>query len=366
MRLLILDDDAADRKLVRRALAQSDVADEVIEATGIADARANVGPDIALAFVDFFLPGCDGLTVMQDMAKRWPDTPVIIMTGLGDERIAAEAIKQGAVDYLPKREITPRTLRRVVERALDLAAMRRRLAAKKKELETFAHALAHDLKAPARLSAYLARAMQEDLAAGATDSLVEDASRMASLCDRMVALIDTLALHVAVDTPVKEAPVPLGEALSGALANLTLDIGEAGARITAEPLPTAMGDETQYIQLFQNLVGNALKYSGPRPPRITVSAEVPEQGWPVISVSDEGIGIAEEDAERIFDSFTRLHGQEEIPGSGIGLATCRKIVERIGGRIWCRSVPGAGATFSFTLPPAPREAAEQAGRSNAA
>ncbi|NDV01029.1 sensor histidine kinase [Pseudoroseicyclus tamaricis] len=362
MRLLVLDDDAGDRKAICRVLAKTELDHEVIEAADLEEAASYKGP-LDLAFVDFSLPGRNGLTAMQELQAERQDLAVVMMSGVGTERLAAEAIKRGALDYLPKSEISPGQLLRTIENALAMAAMRRRLAEKTEELELFAHALAHDLKSPARLCAYLAASLCDDIAGGVVEDLAGDAEALSSLGQRMVALVDSLAAHLAIEAPAASVPVFLDEALEGAKANLALEIGTSGAWIEAEPLPRAMGDAAQYVQLFQNLLGNALKYAGPRPPRIRIGSETDESGRPVIFVSDEGIGMEPSDCRRIFDSFARLHAPEEYPGSGLGLATCRKIVQRQGGRIWCESAPGAGATFRFTVPAAPALSPPQPGKS---
>jgi len=126
-------------------------------------------------------------------------------------------------------------------------------------------------------------------------------------------------------------------------------IEESGAVITQDPLPMVLGDEVQLIQLFQNLVANAIKFRGQEAPQIHVCAESREQEW-VFAIKDNGIGIAPEHQERIFSIFQRLHHRSEYPGTGIGLAICKKIVERHGGRIWMESQPGKGSTFYFSIP----------------
>jgi light-regulated signal transduction histidine kinase (bacteriophytochrome) len=126
-------------------------------------------------------------------------------------------------------------------------------------------------------------------------------------------------------------------------------VQESGAQVTCSNLPTVLADRTQMVQLFQNLIGNAIKFRGVKPPVISVRAEKRDQNW-LFSVSDNGIGIAPEFAENIFVIFQRLHARTEYPGNGIGLAICKKIVERYGGKIWVESQPEAGSTFRFVMP----------------
>jgi light-regulated signal transduction histidine kinase (bacteriophytochrome) len=162
-------------------------------------------------------------------------------------------------------------------------------------------------------------------------------------------------------------PVAAGEVLEAALRDLAHRVEETGAVVTHDPLPTVLADPSQLRQLFQNLLGNALKYRGEETPRIHVAAtrEASEVAAPQgaanagggmwrFAVRDNGIGIAPEYQERIFVIFQRLHTQAEYSGTGIGLAICKKIVERHGGRIWVESEPGRGTTFWFTLPAEPR------------
>jgi len=128
-----------------------------------------------------------------------------------------------------------------------------------------------------------------------------------------------------------------------------MTIKESGVRVTHGPLPEVMGDDTQLVQLFQNLVGNAVKFRSAASPQIHISSAPADGHWQ-FSVKDNGIGIDPAQFERIFQIFQRLHTRSEYPGTGIGLAVCKRIVERHGGRIWVESQPGQGSTFSFTLP----------------
>ncbi|WP_373352716.1 ATP-binding protein [Pseudoroseicyclus sp. CXY001] len=352
LRLLVIDPDEGDRQRLCKQLTVCGLGQSVAAAPTVA-AAAGVAADCDLAFVDYRAEGKLGQAAMVALTRQYPRLGIIMTSALTSDHLAGLAIRLGALTYLPKSEMSPRALRRALEMAATMIEMRARLLRKQQEMELFAHALAHDLKSPAKLASFLAHSIAGDLAAGHTEDLAADAAALGSLGDRMVSLIDTLALHLSLDRPVPVAPVPLDEALDWALANLTLDIGTAGARILRpEALPVVSGDLPQIGQLFQNLLSNALRYAGPNVPRITISAEPQAEGWWQVAVSDRGLGIAGKDCARIFNSFTRLHSPDQVQGTGLGLSICKKIVEQRGGRIWCESALGEGATFRFTLPAA--------------
>jgi light-regulated signal transduction histidine kinase (bacteriophytochrome) len=171
---------------------------------------------------------------------------------------------------------------------------------------------------------------------------VDGASRMQKLID------DLLAFSRVSTRGVQFQPVECASALDNALRNLTVSLRERQATVEREELPTVLGDLSQLSLLFQNLIGNALKFRGSEPPHIHISARREANTW-VISVRDNGIGIEPQYYERIFVIFQRLHTRKEYPGTGMGLALCKRIVERHGGRIWVESELGKGTTFSFTL-----------------
>jgi chemotaxis family two-component system sensor kinase Cph1 len=167
---------------------------------------------------------------------------------------------------------------------------------------------------------------------------------------RMKQLIEDLLAYSRVGTRSKEFhPLALDAPLRRAINNLRASIEEAGASITYDALPTVEADELQLSQLFQNLIGNALKFRSASVPRIHVSAREAEHEWE-LAVKDNGLGIEPAYFERIFMVFQRLHSKGEYPGTGIGLAICKKVVERHGGRIWVESQLGEGSRFMFTLP----------------
>lgn len=168
--------------------------------------------------------------------------------------------------------------------------------------------------------------------------------------NRMQKMINDLLAYSRVGTRGKPFELTNCEdVLDRVLDNLQVAIEESGATITREPLPTVMADDLQLGQLFQNLISNAVKFRGEEPPRVHISVEQNDNEW-MFSVCDNGIGIDPEHAERIFAIFQRLYNRGEYPGTGIGLAICKKIVQRHGGRIWVESEPKEGSTFYFTIP----------------
>jgi PAS domain S-box-containing protein len=221
-----------------------------------------------------------------------------------------------------------------------------------RELEQFAYVASHDLQEPLRIvSSYvqlLARRYQGKLDQDADEFIgyaVEGANRMKDL-------ITDLLAYSRVGTHGKEfTPVAMEDSLQRTLRNLKLTIDDNEATVTHDPLPVVLADQGQMVQLLQNLIGNAIKFRGAKPSRVHVGVRRQDEMW-LFFVRDNGIGVDPQYADRIFVIFQRLHNREQYPGTGIGLAICRKIVERHGGQIWLESEPGNGATFYFTLQPA--------------
>jgi two-component system, chemotaxis family, sensor kinase Cph1 len=253
----------------------------------------------------------------------------------------------GAPDYFADvvEDISPR---KQAEEALQSAL--RDLRRSNTELEQFAYIASHDLQEPLHLVAsytqLLARRYQGKLDSDADDFIAFAVDGV----HRMQHLINDLLAYSRVGTQGKPyQPVDTAAALERAVIIQGVSIRESGAVVTHDELPTVQADEWQLVRLFQNLVGNAIKFHGTEPPKVHVSARRAESEW-VFAVRDNGIGIAPENFESIFVIFQRLHSRSEYPGTGIGLAICKKIVERQGGRIWVESQPGQGATFYFTFP----------------
>lgn len=231
-----------------------------------------------------------------------------------------------------------------------LSAQARELARSNAELQEFAYVASHDLQEPLRAMAgcveIIRRRYQGKLDARADEVIthaVEGAARMQNLIN------DLLVYSRIGSRDHRLEPTDCQVVLDTVLANLEVPISESGAVVTHDELPTIYADPGQLVQLFQNLISNAVKFRGDRKPEIHVGARKQDREW-IFAVSDNGIGIGSDYFERIFRIFQRLHARNDYPGTGIGLAICKRVVERHGGRIWVESEPGHGATFYFTFP----------------
>jgi signal transduction histidine kinase len=224
------------------------------------------------------------------------------------------------------------------------------LARSNDELAQFASVASHDLHEPLRMvTSYLS--LLERRAGGKLDDKERQYIGFAmDGATRMQQMISDLLTYSRVSTRgTAPAQANLAEVLKNAIANLEVATADQHAKITHDPMPEAQVDSSQFTQLFQNLIGNALKFTSDRPPQVHVGCERRPGEW-LFRISDNGIGIPRADFERIFQLFQRLHSRSEYPGTGIGLALCKKIVERHGGRIWVESEEGKGTTFFFTIP----------------
>ena len=261
--------------------------------------------------------------------------------------ISARGISIEGTDFLQSivRDISER---KQAEEKLSQAMTE--LTRSNEELEKFAYVASHDLQEPLRMVSSFVQLLGKRYK-GKLDQDADDFINFAvDGANRMQILITDLLAYSRVGRRGKKfIETSCEAALDRALFNLQAVIERSGAVVTRDLLPEVMGEGSQLTQLFQNLIGNAVKFCKDRTPRIHISAERKKNEW-VFSVRDNGIGIEPEYSERIFSIFQRLHGRQEYQGTGIGLAICRKVVERHGGRIWVESEPGSGSTFYFTIP----------------
>jgi two-component system sensor kinase FixL len=254
---------------------------------------------------------------------------------------------------LADRRIFTGIVRDITERKrseAELAKQAEDLARSNVELERFAYVASHDLQEPMRTVRSFGQLLQRRCAAQLSGDASEYLQFITDGVARMQTLINDLLTYSRVTSQGGAfAPADCNHILQMVIDNLRASIEASGAEVTAGPLPTVVGDATQLGQVFQNLIVNAIKFRDDPPPRVRVSAAERPGEW-VFSVTDNGIGIAPDYFERIFIIFQRLHTIEEYGGTGIGLAVCKKIVERHGGRIWVESKVGEGSTFYFSVP----------------
>jgi signal transduction histidine kinase len=357
LNILIVDDDDGDRDQVRRALTQSTLKVRCSDAASIHDAvEACERSAFDCAIVDYRLTGEDGLSGLKTLHASFPHMALIMITGQGDELVATAAMKVGALDYLSKNQLGSESILRSVENAVEKAKLLRTIAEQREDLEVFSQVLVHDLKGPINgllsMASLIDESIQQGVAEGLPPGRLEEIS---SYCPsllrsvrRMDRLIDTLYSYTTAQAQVEFRPLAMREVMIDALGNLEQIIQSRGALVTYDELPTISGSP-QLVQLMQNLIGNGIKYCDAEVPLVHVSAiRVGPDLWQ-FKVKDNGIGIPEEHYRQIFEPFQRLHGVGKYEGTGLGLATCKKIVARHGGTLSCVSENGQGTTFCFTL-----------------
>ncbi len=368
-RILVVDDELSLMGALRDTLR-----DEGYRVTGVtsgARALAALGEEkFDLVLTDLVMPGQDGISLVEEALRIDPHLVAIIMTGHGSIPTAVEAMQAGAIDYVLKpirlnalipaleRALTVRRLReknaelesRVSERTAELEAANR-------ELEAFSSSVSHDLRTPLRTITGFA----ELLLAREAAALPPEARRRVELihagADEMARLINGLLDFSRMGKKALEpGPVDVGALCREVFAGLGGEHAGRRVELRVGDLPSAVGDPFLLRQVMVNLVSNAIKFTRPRNRAVIEVgvAAVRDEPGPVYFVRDNGVGFEMRDAEKLFGVFQRLHSTSEFEGTGVGLATVRRIVERHGGRIWAQSSRDAGATFYFTLSPGPR------------
>ncbi len=350
-RILIIDDSEDDRDVYLRLLRDEPTIKEIHTAEtgreGIAAFKAAPADCILL---DYRLPGEDGLSVLEDIKTLDAyGVPVIVLTGQGNEEIAVAAMKKGASDYVVKDTISAIGLRRAVTNAIEKADLQKRIVRQQEEQEVFLRTLIHDARAPLRHISTFTKLLDEDIRAGDHDEVLEHGEAISLSARRIQDLIDTLAAYALSEGDVAFERVSMDEVVEAALGSLTQVIADRDAHISHAPLPSVTGHRPQLIQLLQNLIGNGIKYCDADTPEVAMSASRNDRGVWQFQVQDNGIGIPEDRLAYVFEPFKRLWSRDSYEGTGLGLAICKKIVERHGGEIWCRSKPGEGSRFLFTL-----------------
>lgn len=362
MKVLIVDDEPSIRLTVSVLLGRA--GHEAVQAADGEEALKllrSSGADLVL--LDLMLPGISGLQVLAQIRAdlRLAHLPVIILSSLSDRNDRLAGLEAGADEYLSKPVDSAELLTRLRTQE-NLARLRRRIMEELKrsnaDLERYALAAAHDLKAPLQVISAAAAILADEPALAAAPDSAKLVSMIAGAGARMRGMLDSLLAYSRFGLEGRPfEPVACGEAWDEAAANLAPQISAASAVVTRGELPLVKGDRALLAQLFQNLISNAVKFRGQDAPAVSCSAQRRGGEW-IISVKDNGIGIPAADLQRVFEMFTRLHSWDQFPGTGVGLATCRRIAELHGGRVWAESEPGKGSTFYLALPASEGQAAK--------
>ena len=372
VKVLLVDDKKEDRLALKLILGKDSY--NFIEAASGREALRILLKvhDFAIILMDVHMPLLDGFETARMIrdSERLKDIPIVFLTA-NDEKPENifKGYKTGAVDYMIK-PVIPEILAAKVQVFAELFRKNRELERQKinllslykelersnleikrsnSELEKFAYVASHDMQEPLRTIISYLQLLQEKLDKHLDKETEQYMDYVIGAGYRMRDLITGLLEYSRINrTDGIEEEVDVNLVLKEVLGNLGTTINESKATIVADKLPVIKGGHLHLVRLFQNLISNAIKFSGQKEPRIKIS-HIAKDGFYQFSVEDNGIGIDPKYGERIFEIFQRLHPIGEYPGMGIGLAICKKIVERHGGKIWVESQPGKGSTFFFII-----------------
>lgn len=320
--------------------------------------------------VDCILLDCSSLDkreldLIEQILAHDPFAAIIVTSHKAHETTGVEALKRGAMDFYIRRDFTESGLERAIVNAVDRSVMARRIDDQQQYLRTFADVLVHDLRAPLRSVWGGIGMLFDDLPQDILDTHAEELNFVKSGAEQMDQLI--VSLHRFCSLEVAELQLSsfdLDDTIQKLRQTLRADLMARGASLTAcGEMPVVHTDQGQMLQLLQNLVGNAIKYNRSPSPRVQISAVATAEGQE-IQVADNGVGIEAEYLEEIFEPFRRLQTTAEFEGSGLGLATCRRIANRMGGRLTCQSTFGEGSVFTLLLPWANAKGQVQNGQAN--
>jgi signal transduction histidine kinase len=308
-------------------------------------------------------PVMEALTRWLESQPSWSDMPFIVLTSSGrptrQDHYRAQEIQRLGNVTLMERPVRPDTVQssaraglRARMRQYEIRSRQEALVQANADLEQFAHSASHDLREPLRSIAIYSELLARDYESALDQRGCGFLALIQSGAKRMDALLDDLLSYAHASSIPEQPlePIPAARPLKAALENLSGAIRESNAQISIAEMPCVRAHESHLAQIFQNLIGNAIKYrKEDERLRIEISARLIESRW-VFRIADNGIGIPADYKETIFGIFKRLHTNSKYAGTGMGLAICKRIVERYGGSIWVESEPGHGSTFSFSLP----------------
>lgn len=368
---LLVEDNPMDALMLKAMLAKAPGQPFELEEAGTlaAGLQRLAAGGIHLVLLDLSLPDSQGLDTVDRACAAAPQLPIVVLTGSDDEALSNEAVRRGAQDFLFKPKADSYWLERAMRYAIErkssevkLRAFAAKLEQSNRDLQEFAFIASHDLQAPLERALIFAQRLEEECGGALSEKGRDFLQRLSNSTRRMQQLVQGLLTYSRVNTQAQPfSEVDLTVIALEVVGDLETRLEQGGGQVEVGPLGTLEGDPTQLRQLLQNLIGNGLKFHRPGvPPVVKVRSRRLEGsfsgatggGGPrsEISVEDNGTGFDEKYLGRLFVMFQRLHRPEQYEGTGIGLAVCRRIVERHGGSITAHSQPGQGATFIVTLP----------------
>jgi signal transduction histidine kinase len=350
---LIEDDDehaaAFERHVRRSGLERATIvrASEVVDSKAVLEESP---PDVIV--LDLGLMETQGLETLRELLKQRVAAPVIVLTATNDAELGMAAIRAGAQDYVYKGDLSPGLLERSIRHALQRVELTAKVNAAHETLSNFVAVAAHDLSAPLRHIITFLELIERKLPPEAVEPVAHYFTHTTQAAERLRDLVSALLeFSTAGGVIGTRTETPFQKLVYDAVELLADEIEGTGAivRSSGDASTPVHGNRELLARVLQNLVGNSIKFVDGHTPVIEVSHRA-EGGGQRVSVTDNGIGIDEQDLSRIFEPLKRLHPASKYAGSGIGLATCRRIIEAHGGRIWAESRPGEGSTFHFSLP----------------
>ena len=376
LKILVVDDDDVDRMAVCRALKTAGVEMAISEAVDCRSAIAELkNTAFDCIFLDYRLPDRDGLSLIKDLRQNEVCTPIIVLTGQGDEQIAVDLMKAGATDYLPKSKVSPDLLSRILRNAVRLYRLEQEAEEAKqqqeqmsRQREDFVYRLTHDLRTPLVAADRMLTLFKQNAFGEISPDMAEAIAMMVQSNQNLLQMVNTILevyRHDAGQKTLSFSPYDLQPILQAIITELLPLAAEKGLLLTMQVDPeepehqkVVMGDRLELRRLFTNLIGNAIKFTD------TGSIEVCTTGssgddpqhtlldtpWVMVEVKDTGSGISLEDQESLFERFRQ--GEHKRSGSGLGLYLSRRIVEAHRGAIVAQSEPGKGSIFTVCLPSA--------------
>jgi signal transduction histidine kinase len=349
---LFVDDDPLFRDLLRNIAEEAFPGADIVtleDATTVAEVCALKTFDCVV--LDHNMPGVTGFETAKCLRRAFPYLPIILITGAGDEMLAARALKGGVNDYIPKSRLSAGSMRRVLEYAMETMSQRRIIDAQREDLETFAFALAHDIKQPLRQISTFSDLLAAEIELDEKPDAAKFLRFIRSASGRLTDLIDAMLDYSIQSQLVSVEDVDLDALIRDVCLSLNNYIEEREGRIDIQADFNLVANKALLAQILQNLIINGLKYN--RSPTPTVSIKVALEGdYCGIVVQDNGIGIEDQYLSEIFKPLRRLHNNDQFTGTGLGLAVVRKAVIAQKGSITCRSELGTGTQFVVKLPQA--------------